>query len=122
MQTPKYAVGRLIISEMRRQNVSRVQLAKRIGAANITKALRRLDLLLATGREPFALPRVAVALRLDPIEVERALRETQDEILTQDQEANLHWEAEERARFWPDVLVSCERSALPSEPPRRDHL
>jgi hypothetical protein len=59
MHSP-FAIGRLILHEMDRQQLSRVDLVRRFGFANIAKGLRRLDRLLELGFE--ASPRLTVKI------------------------------------------------------------
>ncbi|WP_149472019.1 hypothetical protein [Roseomonas genomospecies 6] len=105
----RFAVGRLIVSKMRRLDLSRADLARRLGYSNISKGLRRLDHLLSTGDDPTLVPKIASALGIEHAAVEQALAATQKERAATREQAARQREERDRATFRQHVLVQTER-------------
>lgn len=99
-----YAIGRLILGEMDRQRLSRVELARRFGP-NIAKGLRRIDRLADTGFDAVLVPKLARALCIDQQAVDEALIETEAEIAREHDEARQRQDNHERETFRPHIFV-----------------
>lgn len=104
-----FAIGRLILHEMDRQQLSRVGLVRRFGFANIAKGLRRLDRLLELGFEASLMAKIAGALYIDQRAVDDAILETEAELAREDDEARQRNEDHERRNFRPYILIETER-------------
>jgi hypothetical protein len=107
MHSP-FAIGRLILHEMDRQQLSRVDLVRRFGFANIAKGLRRLDRLLETGFEPSLMSKIAGALYIDQQTVDHAIIETDAELARERDDACQRDDDRERQNFRPYILVQTE--------------
>jgi transcriptional regulator with XRE-family HTH domain len=108
---PRYAIGRLLLSELQRQGLSRAELARRMGYANPTKALTRFDNLVRGRSEPaYILERIVDALGLNPDIVAQATAETEETSRGEEEEAARMQEAQDRATFEPYVVVETSRS------------
>jgi hypothetical protein len=112
MHSP-FAIGRLILHEMDRQQLSRVDLVRRFGFANIAKGLRRLDRLLETGFEPSLMSKIAGALYIDQQTVDHAIIETEAELARERDNARQRDDDRERRNFRPYILVQTERISRP---------
>jgi hypothetical protein len=110
-----FAIGRLILHEMGRQQLSRTDLVRRFGFANIAKGMRRLDRLLETGFEPSLMSKIAGALYIDQQTVDHAIIETETELAREEDEARQRDDDHERSIFRPYILIETERpSSRPS--------
>jgi hypothetical protein len=82
LQTPanlRYPIGRLIVAEMVAKQISRAELARRIGYTNTTKAQRRLNEVLQQGYRSGIVERIAGALEIEPGKLRDATKQTQME-------------------------------------------
>ena len=104
----RYSLGQVIIDEMNRQGISRLELASRAGYKNITKGMRRLDGILDGSGELVLLRQFSEALGIAPDRLERALAETAAERATEQAEAEQQREAHLRAIFRPIINVETE--------------
>ncbi|PWC83377.1 hypothetical protein [Azospirillum sp. TSO5] len=109
LRITRYAVGQLILAEMNRQGLSRADFARRLGYTNITKGLRRVDLLLDTGEEPMLIPKLASGLGIDQAVVDQAVAATQEELALARARAARQREKRDRATFHQYVLVETDR-------------
>jgi len=107
---PRYAIGWLLLNEFQRQDISRAELARRMGYTNPIGALRRFDNLVRGGAVPASIiVRFARALGLEPAIVDKAVAETEEQIRVEQEEARRQREADERATFRPYVVIETSR-------------
>jgi hypothetical protein len=98
----------ILIDERRRElRVSRSELARRCGYKNVSKGIRRLDELYAGDlhRTTHLLVGLAIALELSPDIVERALKDTNQQLEKRAVRAAAEAEAACRAAFKPHGIL-----------------
>lgn len=103
-----YAIGRLVVHEMDRQNLSKADIVRRLGYMNIQKGMRRLERLMETGFEVSILPRLATALGIFQRGIDEALAETDAEIAIESEDARKRADDYERANFRPYILIESD--------------
>ncbi|MBL0404456.1 hypothetical protein JKG68_10795 [Microvirga aerilata] len=101
---------RLIDTRVRDLGITRGELARRLGYANVAKALRRTELLCETGAGPTHLmARLPAALDVDPLTVKQAMEATFEHLRQQHEQAVAEELAAWRAAFKPHAIILTER-------------
>ena len=100
----EYAVPQLIERRRGELDLSRAHLARKMGYANVSKGMRRLDAILGgdTKLATELAPMLAAALDVDPSEIEQAIGNTRQDVQAEREKAY-------RESFRPYAILMTER-------------
>ena len=110
-----YSIQRFTLETMKQKGFSRSEIVRKLGYRNTGKGFRRLDEFIRQGEmNSFILENLSRALDESPEVILEKLRETEQEIICERNEASAAREKKERGEFTPYLFCRTERR-IPSQ-------